>query len=115
MRTKHVLSISEARKKIFDIADEVQKPGIHYTFTEKGKPKTVMMSYDEFDSLMETLEIMSDPKIMKNIEKAEEEARKGNYVTLEELEKELGYVSGAMVLADKGKKKYEVRKIRSKR
>jgi hypothetical protein len=65
------------------------------------------MSYDEFDSLMETLEIMSDPELMKDIRKSEEEYKRGEYVTLDELKKELGYSSGAFLLADKGKKKYK--------
>ncbi|MCX6763113.1 MAG: type II toxin-antitoxin system Phd/YefM family antitoxin [Candidatus Moranbacteria bacterium] len=110
MRAKTTISISEARKKIFDIAEEVQKPGVYYTFTEKGRPKTVLMSYDEFDSLMETLEIMSNPKIMKDIKQAEEEYKRGEYVTLDQLKKELGYGPKAFMLADKGKKKYKAKR-----
>jgi prevent-host-death family protein len=111
MRAKTTISISEARKKIFDIAEEVQKPGVYYTFTEKGKPKTVMMSYEEFDSLMETLEVMKDfPNLEEDIKKAEKEFKKGEYVTLDELLFEQGYV-----LADKGKKKYAVRSRHSKK
>ena len=48
MDAKTTLSISEARKKIFKIAEQVQKPATHYTLTEKGKPKAVMMSAEEF-------------------------------------------------------------------
>jgi len=110
MRAKTTISISEARKKIFDIAEEVQKPGIYYTFTEKGRPKAVVMSYEEFDSLMETLEIMSNPKIMKDIRQAEAEYKLGKYVTLDELKKELGYGNEAFLLADKGKKKYKTKR-----
>lgn len=110
MRTKTTISISEARKRIFDIAEEVQKPGVFYTFTEKGRPKTVMMSYDEFDSLMETSEIMSDPELMKDIKQAEAEYKRGEYVTLNQLKKELGYSPEAFVLADKGKKKYKAKR-----
>ncbi len=113
MRAKTTISISEARKKIFDIAKEVQKPGVYYTFTEKGKPKTVLMSYEEFDSLMETLEIMSNPKIIKDIKKAEEEYKRGEYVTWEEMKRELHQSRRpSLALADKGKKKYLVRKIK---
>lgn len=116
MRTKTTISISEARKRIFDIAEEVQKPGVHYTFTDKGRPKTVMMSFDEFDSLMETLEIMSDPELMRDIRKAEREYKSGEYVTLDELKKELGYSAGPLVLADKGKKKYKAKsKVKTKK
>jgi len=50
MKNKKTLSISEARKNIFDIAEEVQKPGVFYTLTEKGLPKAVVLSAEQFDS-----------------------------------------------------------------
>jgi prevent-host-death family protein len=113
MRAKTTISISEARKKIFDIAEEVQRPGVYYTFTEKGMPKVVLMSADEFNSLMENLEILSDPKVMTDIKKAEEEYKRGEYITWEEMKKELHQSRRpSLVLADKGKKKYLVRKIK---
>jgi len=111
MDRETILPISEARKKIFEIAEEVQKPGKYYTITEKGRPKMVIMSYEAFDNLMDDLEIMSDPDLLKRIEEAEAEIERGNYVTWDELKKELGYVSDdALVAADKGKKKYSAKK-----
>lgn len=104
MNTKNTLSITEARKKIFKIADEVQKGSNYYTLTEKGKPKAVIMSADEFDSWQETMEIMNDPELMKDIKEAKKDIKSGeykNYSTLEEVLAEQGFV-----LADKGKKKY---------
>ncbi len=109
MRAKTTIPITEARKKIFDIAEEVQKPGVYYTFTEKGRPKAVFMSYDEYDSLMETLEILSDPKIMKSIKKAEEEYERGEYVTLKEFLGDAEY-NRTRLMADKGKRKYKTRR-----
>ena len=104
MNVKTTLPISEARKKIFKIAKEVQKPSNYYTLTEKGRPKVVLMSAEEFESWQETLEVMREfPDIEKDIKKAEKEYRKGDYITLEELLAKEGYV-----LSDKGKKKYGV-------
>ncbi len=104
MDINNVLSISEARGKIFDLAREVQKPGIYYTFTQRGRPKAVLMSAEEFESWQETLEVMKEfPQIEKDIKKAEEEYKKGKYITLEELLGKEGYI-----LRDKSKKKYGV-------
>ncbi len=91
MNTKTTLPISEARKKIFNIAEDVQKPGNYYTLTEKGRPKAVIMSAEEFESIMENLEILSNPRIMDEIRRAEKEYERGDYVTLDKLIKELGY------------------------
>lgn len=113
MTTKNIISISEARKNIFKIAEEVQKPDNHYILTEKGRPKAVLMSTEEFDSLMENLEILSDPKIMANIKKVEEEYEKGEYVTWEEMKKELHQSRRpSLVLSDKSRKKYVAKKTK---
>ncbi len=107
MNTKTTISISEARKKIFDIAKEVQKPSNYYTLTEKGRPKVVLMSAEEFESWQETLEVMKDfPDLDKDIAEVDRAVKSGEYkkwTTLDELLKEYGYI-----LADKGKNKYGV-------
>jgi len=91
--TKKTISITKGRKELFKIANEVQKPTTYYEFTVGGEPRLVLMSSDEFDSIMETMEIMEDPEAMKNIKKAEEECKRGEYLTWEEAKKKLGLVS----------------------
>jgi len=86
MNAKTTISISEARKKIFDIASEVQCPGIYYTFTEKGKPKAVVMGVEEFESWAETLEVIKDfPDIKKDVTQANKEHKSGDYISLTDL------------------------------
>ena len=100
MDIKTTLPISEAREKIFKIAEIVQKPETHYTLTEKGRPKVVVMSADEFESWQETLEVVRIfPKLAKDIEKAEREYKRGHYLTLEEVLLREGFA-----LAKKSKK-----------
>lgn len=53
MRTKTTLSITSARKNIFNIAEKVQKGDTYYTLTERGCPKMVMLSAEKFESLLE--------------------------------------------------------------
>ena len=68
MTIKTTISISEARKRLFEVAEEVQSPQTIYTFSEKGKPKVVMMSAENFESWAETLEVMADfPNLRKDI------------------------------------------------
>ncbi len=93
MEIKTILSISEARKKIFRIAEKVQKPTTYYTLTEKGRPKVVILSADEFESWQETLEVMRIfPKLEKDIEKAKKEYKKGNCLTLEKVLSREGFI-----------------------
>ena len=69
------------------------------------------MSAEEFESWKETLEVMAEsPNLLEDIKQAEEEYKRGEYITLDQLLKEEGYI-----LADKGKKKYEVSSHYSKK
>lgn len=107
MRTKTTIPISEARKKIFEIANEVQTPENYYTFTESGRPKAVLMSADEFESWQETTEVVREmPDLNKDIKEFKKEYKKGehkNWTTLEDLLAKEGFL-----VADKAKKAYAV-------
>lgn len=92
MQPKNTLSITEARKLIFAIANDVQKPDIHYTLTENGKPKVVIMSAEEFDSWQETMEILASENIINDLNVSKREIAKGEYVTLDKFLEEEGYV-----------------------
>lgn len=80
MNTKTTLPISEARKKIFKITEEVRKPGVFYTLTDRGRPKAVIMSAEEFESWAETLEVMQEmPNLKKDIEQTKKDIQSGRY------------------------------------
>lgn len=117
MDTKTTISITEARKRIFDIAEEVQKPGKAYTLTSGGKPKAVIMSAEEYESMIETMEVNRIfPDLDKDIAETEEAFRTGEYKkwpTLDDLKKDWGFA-----VAEKPNKKYGIcstDKIKSKK
>ena len=102
MSIKNILSITEARKNIFNLADQVQKKGVYYTLVERGRPKAVLMSAEQFASWQETMDVLREmPNLPKEIKRAEKEFARGECVALEEVLVKQGYV-----LADKAKKKY---------
>lgn len=104
------LPITEARRKIFDIADEAQEVGTRFMLTIRGTPKAIVMSVAEFESWVETLEIMEEfPSLERDIKEAEADLARGNYTTLEEILAEEGFV-----LADKSKKGYVSSNLRRK-
>ena len=109
MDTRRIIPISEARKRIFEIAEEVQRPDTHYVLTENGKPKAVILSAEEFENLRDDLDILSDPGLLKEIEEAEKEYGRGEYVTWEELKQELGVGQEELVMRDRGKERYRVK------
>ena len=83
------LPITKAREELTTLVDKASKQLDEYIITVNGSPAAVLMSAAEFESWKETMEILADPEFMKAIKQGEEEIRRGEFVTLEELEKEL--------------------------
>ena len=84
MTNKNIISATEARKNLFSIIEKVSSPDTVFTLTEHGKAKAVIMSVDEYESWVETLELLyMFPNLPKEIARAENEIAKGNYITYE--------------------------------
>jgi len=93
MNNKNTISITEGRNRIFKIAEQVQKPETHYILTQKGKPKIVVISAEEFDSWKETIEIMKEiPSLEKDAKIARKEYKEGKTISLEDFLAEKGFV-----------------------
>jgi len=84
-----VLPISKARENLTTLVDRASRLMDEYIITVNGTPAAVLMSPQAYESIRETEEIMADPQLMAEIKEGEEDIKKGNYVTLEELKKEL--------------------------
>ena len=67
------LTIAEARANLSDIVAKVGISTRRFIITKNGKPKVVIIGIDEYESLVETLEIMSDKRAMKGISQAQKE------------------------------------------
>ena len=65
--TAKIIPVTELRPKLLECVSKAQKLGQEYIVTKNGKPAAVVMGYDEWEGLKETLEIMSDPKLVKRI------------------------------------------------
>lgn len=83
------IPITQARDELTGLVENVKNKLDEYVITVNGKPAAVIMSAAEYDSWKETNEILNDPSLVRAIKQGEEDIKKGNYVTLEELKKEL--------------------------
>lgn len=83
------LAISEARAKLTQLVNAVDKRFERFTITNHGKGKAVLISNDEYESLLETVEILSDPKLMAAIKKGDQDIKAGRTLTMGEVFKKL--------------------------
>jgi prevent-host-death family protein len=86
------MTATEARKQFFDLLETAEKPGMAVTITHAGHPKVVVMSFDEFEGWQETMEIMPDTSLVKDIREGIKEMKSGkrkDTVPLDTLKKKL--------------------------
>jgi len=62
------------------------------TVTEDGQPVLAVLAWDAYESLMETLEVLSDPEAMAAIRAGNEAIARGEGVPWEQVKAELGVV-----------------------
>ena len=94
-KLKNIISTTEARRNIFKLTEDIQKPGNYYTFTENGNAKAVLLSVDEFESMRATIETLIEdpdlPQLSRQANLAVEAGDFSDYIPLEQLIKESGY------------------------
>ncbi len=83
--TQTTLPATEIRKKLFKVLDEIDKTSRRFFITKGGVTKAVIMSADEWESWLETLEVMSDKKLVRSLRQAEKDFTKGQFYKLGEV------------------------------
>ena len=63
-----VLPLAEAKAKLSQLVTEVSSSE-EITITRNGRAAAVLVSHEEFESLRETAELMSDPEFREQIRK----------------------------------------------
>jgi antitoxin YefM len=82
------LTINKARKQLLDLPDQLVDEPI--VITKHGKPAMVALGYEQYESLLETIEILSDPNLMPKLRESIAQANAGETVSLEEAITHLG-------------------------
>ncbi|CCQ53185.1 type II toxin-antitoxin system Phd/YefM family antitoxin [Crocosphaera watsonii WH 8501] len=82
------ITLNQAQKKLSQLPDEIiDEPMI---ITDKDKPVIIAMSPSQLDSLLETIEILSDQEFCQQLKIGIEELNRGETFSLEEVKDELG-------------------------
>ncbi len=82
--------IIEARKRLTSLPEELEKnPAETVAITRRGRPVLALMSWDLYESIVETLEILGDEEMMRALRQGIDEAAKGKGIPWEEAKKEL--------------------------
>ena len=79
------LTVTEAKTHFLRLIRDSDKRLKRFLITKNGKPAVVVMNAEEFAGWLETLEIMSDKKALKEIRKARRELEQGQVKSFSEV------------------------------
>ena len=78
------LTATEARNRWFDLVKSSVKGHRLYHISSK-QGGVVLLSEEDYESLLETLELLSKPGMLKSIQEAKKEIKEGKTYSIEEV------------------------------
>jgi antitoxin YefM len=92
MGSKIMLSnipITEARHELTSLPEKLTQQGGTLAITRRGKPVLAVMTWQHYEAILETLEILGDANLMANLRQGITEAQSAQGIDWESAKREL--------------------------
>lgn len=83
------ISLKALRPELPQVADAIESKLDRYIVTRRGHPVMLLISPEDYEGLLETIEVLSDKSAAKRIRKSWREARAGKTIALDSLRRRL--------------------------
>ncbi len=83
--TMSTMSLAEVKAHLSELIHRVQTEHDRVTVTVHGKPSAVLISQEDLESMQETIAVLSDESLVRQLLESENEIAQGKGETLEEL------------------------------
>ena len=82
---KNILPVTTVKRDLMKLLKRAKNEGATFFITKDGKAEGVLMSTEEYEGLLETMEILSNKKTMAELRKAKKDIEEGRTFTIEEV------------------------------
>ncbi|HWE67135.1 MAG TPA: type II toxin-antitoxin system Phd/YefM family antitoxin [Acidimicrobiales bacterium] len=79
------LPLAHIKAHLSEIVDRVEFQHDRVVLTRNGRPAAILVSPEDLEALEDTLDLLSDPQALKEINQARQEIAKGNVLDAEAL------------------------------
>lgn len=83
------IPITEAKARIAELADRVARQHDHFTITRNGRADVMLISVAEYESMQETLDLLSDDDALADLRQSREDFTAGDTFSADEVRAEL--------------------------
>lgn len=84
--TTETLPLSAVKARLSELVDRVESEDDRIVVTRNGRPAALLVSADDLERLEETLAVLSDRELMRNIREGDRAVERGEVVPLGELD-----------------------------
>ena len=81
---QEILPVTKVKKDLLKIIKRMEKRDDIVAITKNGVPVSVMMPFEHYEGLLETIEILSDPKAMRFLKRSRKDFEIGRTVSHKE-------------------------------
>ena len=76
--------ITQAKAKLLDMVRQLRDTNDTIAITKNGVPEAVMLSMKKFEGFLETIDILADPEMMKQLRGSAQDVKAGRLIDLDE-------------------------------
>ncbi len=77
MNAAEQMPLADVKNRLSEVVERVEREHGRVVITKHGRPAAVVLNVADLEGLEETLEILSDPQLMRRIRKADAEIESG--------------------------------------
>ncbi len=82
------VSLTDAKNKLSKLVKDTAETTQQVVISVNGRKQVMLISMEEYESLMETIEILKDQTLVKKIISSMEDIQKGNVVDFDNIRRE---------------------------
>ena len=87
--TKELTTV-DARRKLTKLPEELGAEPATVAVTRRGKPVLAIMTWEDYQAILETLEILSDDETVERLRRSIKEVKEGKLITWQQAKARLG-------------------------
>jgi prevent-host-death family protein len=84
-----IIPLADAKARLSAVLDEVRDTHDRVVITRNGRPEAVIMSVSDLEALEDTLDLLSTPGALDEIQAAEAEIARGEAIGADELRRQM--------------------------
>jgi antitoxin YefM len=78
------IPITQAKAKLLEMVRQLRDTNDTIAITKNGVPEAVMLSMKKFEGFLETIDILADPEMMKQLRGSAQDVKAGRLIDLDE-------------------------------